>query len=133
MTIFSFLVLIYNYKDEVAQAYCSVVEHQNFPDPNKHYGAVRRNCDDPTCHDLCGQNSTFAASMVSAFSQVNGFNCVGGLWFWMEHPILSPNPGPGQTDAGSLNMVTISYDHHVCSATGCEPNYCCCMAFPEIG
>ena len=49
----------------------------------------------------------------------------------MDHSRLAPNPGPGQPDAGLLNLVTISYDPDGCTATGsdCGPNYCCCIAY----
>ena len=96
--------------------------------------AVRRDCEvDPntTCDVICGNDSTFATEIVARFPEVNTFQCKGALWFMMDHPILAPNPGPGQTDAGKLNMVTISYDK--CDATGCGPNYCCCNAYTEQG
>ena len=117
----------YNYKDVVAQAYCS----------SKSTGyimsAVRRDCDPaagpaPSCDFICGAESEFRDGVDAYFPEVNLAThcCDGALWLMMDHPILAPNPGPGQTGAGLLNMVTISYDK--CDATDCGPNYCCCIA-----
>ena len=122
----------YSYKDLVAQSYCATKDVGiNHPE---YTSAVRRDCEvDPstTCDDICGENSTFAAEMVAQFPEKvwTTFYCEGALWFMMNHPILAENPGPGQTDAGKLNMVTISYDK--CDATGCGPNYCCCYVFED--
>ena len=97
--------------------------------------AVRRDCDDPgaanTCDALCGIGSTFASSVTASFPSENldEFNCVGALWVWNDHPVLPPNPGPGQTGTGQLNLVTISWDEATgCGQTDCGPNYCCCEA-----
>ena len=119
----------YSYKDLVAQSYCAT-KYGVGSGVTEYTSAVRRDCEvDPstTCDDICGINSTFATEIDARFPEVNTFYCKGALWFMMDHPILAPNPGPGQTDAGKLNMVTISYDK--CDATGCGPNYCCCYAY----
>ena len=117
-----------SYKDVVAQAYCSSrsfgLEHYGFP-----ISAVRRNCEfapNQTCNDICGPESAFATSIEANFPDLDipAYICLGALWLMLDHPILAPNPGPGKTDAGLLNMVTISYDD--CEDTGCGPNYCCC-------
>ena len=42
--------------------------------------------------------------------------------------MLAPNPGPGQTDPGLLNMVTTSFGRLGASDKGGGPNYCCCYA-----
>ena len=119
----------YMYKDLVAQSYCATKDGFVFAE---YTSAVRRDCEvDPstTCDDICGYNSTFAGEIDARFSEMDVVNCKGALLLMLDHPILAPNPGPGQTDAGKLNMVTISYDK--CDATGCGPNYCCCVAYPE--
>ena len=127
----------YNYRDEIAQAYCATKAITTGADP-KHVSAVRRDCDDPgaanTCSALCGNGSTFASSVTASFPSENldEYNCAGALWFWNDHPVLPPNPGPNQTGAGLLNLVTISYDAATgCAATDCGPNYCCCFAVKD--
>ena len=132
-------VLSYNYKDEIAQAYCASKIRTG---PLDIVSAVRRDCeakDDSgaaiTCQTICS-NSTYPFRMtvlerMDEFSDqtYNFFNCFAGLWIWPDHPTLAQNPGPGQTDAGLLNMISISYDGAAaCPATGCGPNYCCCLA-----
>ena len=117
----------YHYKDVVAQAYCSSIQSPY------HISAVRRDCSSSaSCDDICGAGSSFATSINATFPDalLYGFSCKGGVWVMMDHPVLEPNPGPGQTDAGLLNLVTISYSSDGCSATGCGPNYCCCEACP---
>ena len=132
--------LSYNYKDEIAQAYCaSTINTWPYLDI---VSAVRRDCeakDDSgaaiTCQTIC-TNPTYPFSMTvlermdELPDQTYGFfDCFGGLWIWPDQPTLAPNPGPGQTDAGLLNMATISYgDAAACTATDCGPNYCCCLA-----
>ena len=66
---------------------------------------------------------------------IDFFSCFGGMWMWPDHPILAPNQGPGQTDAGLLNLVTISYGPETASlyaANECGPNYCCCAAVTDM-
>ena len=125
----------YSYKDLVAQSYCATKDGMGVLSGSaEHTSAVRRDCEvDPntTCNDICGINSTFAAEIDARFPEVNNFFCKGALWFMLDHPILASNPGPGQTDAGKLSMVTISYNKFHCFDTGCGPNYCCCYAFAE--
>ena len=102
--------------------------------------AVRRDCSNtsegaaPTCEDMCQIGTPFGTSIKTNFPDVHNSFCSGAIWVWMEHPELAPNPGPGQTDPGKLNLVTISYD----AATGCPwpandcgPNYCCCYAYTD--
>ena len=116
----------YHYKDVVAQSYCSTQQGSSY-----HISAVRRDCSSSaSCYDICGPGSSFATSINATFPEVefDGFTCIGGVWVMMDHPVLEPNPGPGQTDAGLLNLVTISYSYDRCNATGCGPNYCCCGA-----
>ena len=121
----------YNYKDVVAQAYCSTKS----TNPTHYISAVRRNCDPEEdnpqpCDIICGTNSTFYNSIAARFPEaIDRSNCRGALWVMMDHPILAPNPGPGQTDAGLLNMVSISYAADKCDDVGCGPNYCCCSAY----
>ena len=122
----------YNYKDVVAQAYCSAKSVV----PSHYISAVRRNCDPgennpPPCDVICGPSSAFYTSITARFPEANidRSNCFGSLWVMPNHPILAPNPGPGQTDAGLLNMVTISYAADKCDDVGCGPNYCCCRAY----
>ena len=120
--------MTYNYKDEIAQSYCASMAAA--PD---HISAVRRDCvgePNQRCDDICGFNGTFANEIKASLpnATLTGFGCTGGLWVWFDHPMLAPNPGPGQTDPGLLNMVTISYGSSSCFNTGCGPNYCCCFA-----
>ena len=122
----------YSYRDLVAQSYCATKDGVGVTVTGslEYTSAVRRDCEvnpSTTCDDICGHNSTFAAEIGARFPEVDSFSCKGALWLMLNHPILAPNPGPGQTDAGKLNMVTISYEK--CDATGCGPNYCCCYAF----
>ena len=124
----------YNYKDVVAQAYCST----KATNPSHFTSAVRWNCDPgedepPSCDIICGPESTFHISIAALFPEANLDRsiCSGALWVMMDHPILAPNPGPGQTDAGQMNMVTISYTADKCADMGCGPNYCCCAAYSE--
>ena len=120
----------YHYKDVVAQAYCSF-QLVSEPSEPYHISAVRRDCSSSSsCDDICGPDSFFATSIKATFPEMvlDGFTCRGGVWVMMDHPVLEPNPGPGQTDAGLLNLVTISYSYDRCNATGCGPNYCCCSA-----
>ena len=123
----------FSYKDLVAQSYCATKDGVGVQGSQVEYtSAVRRDCEvDPstTCDDICNINSTLAQEIYARFPEVNIVDCKGALWLMLDHPILAPNPGPGQTDAGKLNMVTISYDK--CDATGCGPNYCCCYAYTE--
>ena len=135
MFLFLFLLDIggssYNYKDQLAQAYCA----SKAIGLAEHTSAVRRNCDlvtsNQTCNDICVTGSTFATSIDARFpdARFSNFECTGAVWLMMDHPVLAPNPGPGQTDAGLLNMVTISYDN--CENTDCGPSYCCCVAYFE--
>ena len=117
----------YHYKDVVAQAYCSSQQGTLY----EYVSAVRRDCSSSaSCDDICGPGSSFATSISATFPEVDlsDFSCKGCVWVMMEHPVLEPNPGPGQTDAGLLNLVTISYSRDRCNATDCGPNYCCCAA-----
>ena len=105
-----------------------------FPD---YVSAVRRNCGDPgageppTCDVICGPGSQFATNITGRFpdASLNSFFCINALWVMMDHSRLEPNPGPGQPDAGLLNLVTVSHANG-CADTGsdCGPNYCCCIA-----
>ena len=125
----------YNYKDILAQGYCA--SKSSFA---RYVSAVRRNCGDPgageppTCAVICGHGSPFATNITDRFpdASLNAYDCFGGLWMMMDHQRLEPNPGPGQPDAGLLNLITISFDSYDgCTATGsdCGPNYCCCIAY----
>ena len=95
---------------------------------------MRRNCDPaqgiaPTCSDLCNSQSQFADDIETNFQAFSGYDCFAALWFMMNHPVLPPNPGPGQTGAGEMNLVTISFNN--CNVTDCSVNYCCCVAHNE--
>ena len=124
----------YNYKDVLAQGYCATK-----PPIDGYVSAVRRNCGDsgaeapPTCDSICSAGSPFATNITARFpdASLQAYFCFEGLWIMMDHPRLESNPGPGQPDAGLLNLVTISYGTDGCTATGsdCGPNYCCCMAY----
>ena len=117
----------YNYRDEIAQAYCAATAVNTFD----YVSAVRRDCvgdENTTCENICHYTSTFRDEMEASFPSLSTFGCRGGVWVWFDHPVLAPNPGPGQTDSGLLNMVTISYGASSCTDTGCGPNYCCCFA-----
>ena len=113
----------YHYKDVIAQGYCSSKATSN---GTGLMSAVRRNCDPAegmaeTCDEICGKD-IYPPDYVLILE----VGCKGALWVMMDHPVLAPNPGPGQSDAGLLNLVTISYDQ--CNATDCGANYCCCEA-----
>ena len=115
----------YHYKDVIAQAYCA---HKG-SNSGHCMSAVRRDCDEgvaPSCSDICRNVTGLYTIEKDVF--VNNIECFGALWVMMDHPVLAPNPGPGQSDAGLLNLVTISYDQ--CSATDCRANYCCCETTP---
>ena len=129
----------YHYKDVIAQAYCASQIPPEYE--GSHVSAVRRDCSDPTpgaarpCVEICLIGRPFAMNISDLFpgEGLNYFNCYGGIWIWPDHPILAPNPGPGQTDAGLLNLVTISYNSQTAclyAANECGPNYCCCSAKP---
>ena len=101
--------------------------------------AVRRDCEDrddsgavTTCATICiDPTYPFRKTVLERAAEFpdqmyDYFDCFAGLWIWPDHPTLGHNPGPGQTDAGLLNLVTISYDRDAArSATDCGPNYCC--------
>ena len=118
----------YHYKDVIAQGYCSSKASNDVD----FMSAVRRDCDPAegaatTCDEICGNVTGFdpiAKDFYGPSCDVNEVGCKGALWVMMDHPVLAPNPGPGQSDAGLLNLVTISYDQ--CDATDCGANYCCC-------
>ena len=127
----------YHYKDVIAQAYCADQIPPGYE--GSHVSAVRRDCSNPTpgaappCLEICAVGSQFAMDISDRFpgEGLNLFNCYGGMWMWLDHPILAPNPGPGQTDSGLLNLVTISHDPKTAclyAANECGPNYCCCGA-----
>ena len=114
----------------MAQAYCASV----IVGPN--VSAVRRHCDPaqgeaPSCNALCHEESQFAKSLRAQFGDFDEIACGASLWFMMDHPVLAANPGPGQTDAGKMNLVTISFNHANCDVTDCSVNYCCCVACTE--
>ena len=121
----------YHYKDVLAQGYCSSQATNN---GYNIMSAVRRDCDPAegmaeTCDEICLNVTGFdpiAKDFHGPNYSVYMINCNGALWVMMDHPVLAPNPGPGQSDAGLLNLVTISYDK--CDATDCGANYCCCEA-----
>ena len=102
--------------------------------------AVRRECDPgvgaaPSCATICGPGSQFATSVAASFpdKMLDGFGCYATFWFMLDHPVLAPNPGPGQTDAGLLGMVTVSFgaSFAACAVTDCGVNYCCCNTFKD--
>ena len=129
-SIFSPDSLSYRYFDEIAQAYCATKLMSN------HVFAVRRNCptDAPMCNTLCGPGSDFATNVTAHISSAfNTFECYDGIWLWMNHPTLALNPGPGQPDAGQLNLGSYSYGSTACTWTedSCGPNYCCCRAYTQ--
>ena len=98
---------------------------------------MRRNCDPavgtaPSCDDLCGVGSAFASELADKFQPLGGYDCDAALWLMMDHPVLAPNPGPGQSDAGTMNLVTISFPTAGCGVTDCSVNYCCCVGFTQI-
>ena len=112
----------------MAQGYCS-----DKAGANQLMSAIRQDCNPaegvaPSCDDICSEDrfATVIADLYDPLEPVYINICQGALWVMMDHPVLPPNPGPGQTGAGLLNLVTISYDK--CDATGCGPNYCCCAA-----
>ena len=119
----------YHYKDVIAQGYCS---SKATSDGFALMSAVRRDCDPAegmaeTCDEICWNVTGFETIIDDIYPRVHGLlevACKGALWVMMDHPVLAPNPGPGQSDAGLLNLVTISYDQ--CNATDCGANYCCC-------
>ena len=120
----------YHYKDVIAQGYCSSKATNSID----LMSAVRRDCDPAegmaeTCDEICRNVTGFdqiAKDLYGPDFYVNEVGCKGALWVMMDHPVLAPNPGPGQSDAGLLGLVTISYDK--CNATDCGVNYCCCEA-----
>ena len=119
----------FHYKDVIAQGYCS---SKATSDGFDLMSAVRRDCDPEegmaeTCDEICGNVTGFETIIDDIYPPVHGLlevACKGALWVMMDHPVLAPNPGPGQSDAGLLSLVTISYDQ--CNATDCGANYCCC-------
>ena len=95
---------------------------------------MRRKCDPlvgaaPSCNDLCDGSSQFAEDIKINFESFPFYECFAALWFMMNHPVLPPNPGPGQTGAGEMNLVTISFNEANCNVTECSVNYCCCIAY----
>ena len=118
----------YHYKDVIAQGYCSSKAGYD----GYLMSAVRRDCDPAegmaeTCDEICGNVTGFDTIINDIYPPPHDLlevKCKGALWVMMDHPVLAPNPGPGQSDAGLLNLVTISYDQ--CDATDCRANYCCC-------
>ena len=119
----------YNYKDEIAQAYCASKFNTG---PVDIVSAVRRDCENSgavTCDTICTDSTyPFRMNVLERMNEFPNqtydfFRCFAGLWIWPDHPTLCP----GQT--GRLNMVTISYDDAAASsATDCGPNYCCCLS-----
>ena len=74
--------------------------------------------------------SSLLVSVDAEFGKsFDNYYCDAALWFMMNHPVLAPNPGPGQPDAGKMNLVTISFNTNGCNATDCSVNYCCCRAY----
>ena len=120
----------YHYKDVIAQGYCSSKATNSID----FMSAVRRDCDPAvgmaeTCDEICGNVTGFdpiAKDFYGPEHFVSEVGCTGALWVMMDPPVLAPNPGPGQSDAGLLGLVTISYDQ--CNDIQCGANYCCCEA-----
>ena len=127
--------IYYHYKDVIAQGYCSSTASGDIR------SAVRRDCDPakgvaPSCDEICEKVQTGFDTIVKDYyppdslAEVSEVGCNVALWVMMDHPVLAPNPGPGQSDAGLLNLVTISYEQ--CETTDCGANYCCCEALVRI-
>ena len=74
----------------------------------------------------------FASGLADNFQPFGTYECDAALWFMMDHPILAPNPGPGQSYAGKMNLVTISFPPAGCGATDRSVNYYCCVGYTPL-